>query len=85
MGWWIDPTQAGEKGVLMAYLSKKMLGKFVMPGFRCVEIVVDGKPGNLELIPRIGVKELAKGGKRDIPQKQTAAKIREAMKEREIR
>jgi len=84
MGWIIDSTQAGEKYTLLAYLSKRFAENFVRPGFRCVEIVVDGKPGNLELIPRIGVKELAKGGSRDIPQTETAAKIRAAGRERGV-
>ena len=84
MGWIIDATQAGEKYTLLAYLSKRFAENFVRPGFRCVEIVVDGKPGNLELIPRIGVKELAKGGSRDIPQKETAAKIRAAGRARGV-
>lgn len=83
-GWYAEHPQVGEKYVLLSYLAKQIYGQYVMPGFRCVEIVAKGKPGNLELLPRIGIKELAAGGTRNIKQSITAAKIRDRVKGRGI-
>jgi len=82
-GFKVNQTRLGEKYTFLSYLSKQVGGQYLMPGLRCYEVVVDETPGNLELLPRIGMKQLSKGKTRAlVTQNQMAGKIRGVLQER---
>jgi hypothetical protein len=83
-GYSVDYVKIGEKYALASYASKEYMGQFAIPGWRLVEVVADHTPGNLEFYPRIGLDEFTAGGTRNVPQKQTAAKITQEITNRNM-
>ena len=84
VGYSVDYVKIGEKYALASYASKEYMGQFAIPGLQLVEVVADSTPGNLEFYPRIDLDEFAVGGVRNVPQKQTAAKIAKLIAERKM-
>lgn len=83
-GFSVDYVKIGEKYALASYASKEYMGQFAIPDWELVEVVAENTPGNLEWFPRIGWPEFVNGGTRDVPQKQTAAKITQMIADRKM-
>lgn len=82
-GFYSDVVQFGEKELLVSYLSKTVNGAFLMPGLRCVEVVADDTPGNLELIPRVDLKKWVAGKRVKYDEVKLAQSIMNTMMQRE--